>query len=172
MLLISSSIFPSPQVHGNSFHFQTERCPNSAILIPWPYHYGFIFFWFVSSVSCLFNLQGSHNAPCSSFLKECFHLRSSPLYSYSTCSTSQVLWFSLVCQRSNFVTSSSSVFLPVLSLGSRVEILCQCGRVVTPEDRRPRRFQKIPDVPGSPVYFICACVIYFALHHVIMPSCH
>ena len=34
MLLISSSIIPSPQVHVNSFHFQSECCPNFIILIP------------------------------------------------------------------------------------------------------------------------------------------
>ena len=34
VLLISSSIIPSSQVHVNSFHFQSECCPNYIILNP------------------------------------------------------------------------------------------------------------------------------------------
>ena len=46
------------------------------------------------------------------------------------------------------------------------------GAGVTPEDRRPRRFQKIPDVPGFPCVSFVLVLFIFALHHVIMPSCH
>ena len=40
---------------------------------------------------------------------------------------------------------------------------------MTPEDRRPRRFQKIPDVPGCPCVLLC---LRYLLLHCIMSSCH
>src|SRR6187399_2979242 len=124
MLLFSSSIISTCQVLVNSFHFQTECCPNSVILIPWLYHCGSLFFWFISSCFMSFNLQGSHNVHCSSFYRSALnfvHLRC--ILSFKIV---QPLRFvvSLVCQRSNFVLSLLFHFYPVLSLGSRVEILC------------------------------------------------
>ena len=52
MLLISSSVIPSSQVHVNSFHFLLECCPNYVILVP-----------------------------CFSFLPVCFHIPFDPLSS-------------------------------------------------------------------------------------------
>ena len=40
---------------------------------------------------------------------------------------------------------------------------------VTPRDRCSRR---LPYIPGFAFCFISACPFIFALHHVIMPSCH
>ena len=87
----------------NSFHLQSECCPNYIILIPslscfnWSvvvidlYRSLYISF----QPECLhvllahcnpflmsFNLEGSRDVPCSSFLTECFQLCSSSLYSF------------------------------------------------------------------------------------------
>src|SRR6187401_514727 len=175
MLLFSSSIISTCQVLVNSFHFQTECCPNSVILIPWLYPCSFIFFWFLSSCFMSFNLQGSLNVPCSSFLTEFSSSFISVAFFLSTCSTSQGSLVSLVRQRSNFLLPLPLPFLPgdISRISGRDPLLVweSCDA----RDRRPRRYQKIPEgsrCSGVPVCFFCLCYLFFALHHVIMPSCH
>ena len=89
----------------------------------------------------------------------------------STCSTSQGSLVSLVCQRSNFVLPLPLPFLPgdISRISGRDPLLVweSC------DARRPtsQKIPEIPDVPGSPVCFFCACVIYFCIascHHAIM----
>ena len=71
----------------------------------------------------------------------------------------KVLWFHSSVKEATLSYPFLFRFYPVISLGSRVEILCQCGRVVTPETdvpEDPRRFQKIPEdsrCSGLPVCF-------------------
>ena len=99
----------------NSFHLQSECCPNYIILIPSLscfnrsvvvidlYRSLYISFQpeclHVLLVHCnpflmSFNLQGSSNVPCSSFLTECFQLCSSSLYSFfQVVQPFKVLWF-------------------------------------------------------------------------------
>src|SRR6187399_2647479 len=156
MLLFSSSIIPSPQVLVNSFHFQTECCPNSVILIPWLYHCGFIFFPSVSSCFMSFNLQGSHCVPCSSFLTEFSYSFISVVFSFILFNLSRFL-VSLVCQRSNFILPLLFSFLPgvISRISGRDPLLVweSCDA----RDRRPRRFQKVPEdsrCSGLPVCFI------------------
>src|SRR6187399_2669119 len=125
MLLFSSSIISTCQVLVNSFHFQTECCPNSVILIPWLYHCGFLFFWSVSSCFMSFNLQGSHNVPCSSFYRSALnfvHLRC--ILSFKIVQPLKVLWFHSSVKEATLFYLFLFRFYPVLSLGSRVEILC------------------------------------------------
>ena len=78
---------------------------------------------------------------------------------------------SLVCQRSNFVLPLPLPFLPgaISRISGRDPLLVweSC------DARRPTS-QKIPEdsrCSGSPVCFICPCVIYFCIascHHAIM----
>ena len=101
-----------------------------------------------------------------------FHLRSSPLLSSFNLFNLSRFLVSLVCQRSNFVLPLLLPFLPgdISRISGRDPLLVweSCDA----RDRRPRRFQKIPDVPGCPCVSFELVLFIFALHHVIMPSCH
>ena len=79
---------------------------------------------------------------------------------------------SLVCQRSNFV-----VPLPLPFFSGAISRISGRDPLLVWEscDARRPTSQKIPEdsrCSGFPLCFFCACVIYFALHHVIRPSCH
>ena len=78
---------------SSSFHlikscisFQSECYPNYIILIPSPSRFNRSARMYFLAIATLFlmpfNLQGSSNVPCSSFLTECFQLCSSMLYSF------------------------------------------------------------------------------------------
>ena len=124
MLLFSSSIFPTWQVLVNSFHFRTECCPNYVILIPWLYRCSFIFFGVVSSCFMSFNLQGSRDAPCYSFLTEFSYSFISVVLFFHLVQPLKVLWFHSFVEEATLFYLFLFRFYPVISLGSRVEILC------------------------------------------------
>ena len=85
-------------------------------------------------------------------------------------STSQGSWFhSLVEEATQFYLFSSFSFSLRCHPRSRDEILSQWWSVVTPQDRC---FRRLPAIPSFAMCFFCACSFIFALHHVIMPSCH
>ena len=119
-----------------------------------------------------FNLQGSCNAPCSSFLMECFHLRSSPFYSFfQDCSTSQGSLVSLLCRRSNFVLPLPLPFLSgaISRISGRDPLLvwesCDARRPTSqkiPEDSRCSGFSR--------VFHLCLCYLFCiaSCHHAIM----
>ena len=85
VLLISSSILSSYKFMFNSFHLQSECCPNYIIII----HSYLVSTRVVSIPSCplcssFMSLQPSsyRNVPRSSFLTDCLQSRSSLLYSF------------------------------------------------------------------------------------------
>ena len=143
----------------NSFHLQSEYCPNYIILNPSiscfnrsvvvidPYSSWCISFQpeclHVLLVHCnpfflmSFNLQGSTNVPCSYFLTECFQLCPSPLYSsFQFFNLSRLIGFTRLSKKQLCFTSS----LPLLFAIPRSwgEISCKWRRVVTTRDRRSR----------------------------------
>src|SRR3954471_2817597 len=70
----------------SSFHlFSTgvlsKFCHSCSLTIS-SYRGGHILFVREALISMSFNLQGSHNVPCSSLLTECLQSRSPPLYSF------------------------------------------------------------------------------------------
>ena len=169
MLFFSSSITSSPQLPVNSFHFQTECCPNSVILIPWLYHCSFIFFWFVSSCFMSFNLQGSHNAPCSSFLTEFPYSFIAVVFFFHFVQPLKVPWFH------SSVKEATLFYLPLPFLPGDISRISGRDPLLVWEscdarDRRPRRFQKIPDVPGCPCVQLCLLYLFCvaSYHHAIM----
>ena len=111
-----------------------------------------------------FNPQVFRNVPCSSFLTECFQLRSSPLYSSFKCSTSQDSLVSLVCQRSNLVLPLIFLFRfpfgAILDLGLRSS---RSGGVL----QRPET-----DVPGVFQLFAVECLVIFASCFMIIIVLH
>ena len=119
-----------------------------------------------------FNLQGSDNVPCSSFYRSALNFVHLCSIFLSICSTSQGSLVSLVCQRSNFVLPLPLPFLPgdISRISGRDPLLVweSC------DARRPTS-QKIPEdsrCSGLPVCSFVLVLFIFALHHVIMPSCH
>ena len=121
VLLISSSIIPSSQVHVNSFHFLLECCPNYITLIPSLscfnrsvvvidlYRSLYISF----QPECLhvllvhrnhfclsFTLQGSCNVPCSSCWTECFKFCSPPsCHFFKLCDLSRFFGFTRLSKK-------------------------------------------------------------------------
>src|SRR3954468_13711000 len=94
----------------NSFHLQSECCPNYINLIPSLS----IFNRSVFNIYLITKPLGSCHIPCSSYLTECFQVRSTPLCSFFQLFNLSRFMVSLVCQRSNIVlplSSSSSAFL-------------------------------------------------------------
>ena len=127
----------------NSFHLQSECCPNYIILIPSlscfnrsvvviDLYHSFCISFLLECLHVLlvlgntflmpFNLQGSSNVPCSSFLTECSQLCSSPLYSFlEVVQPLQVLWFHSFVKEATLFYLFLFRFSPVpsLDLGTR-----------------------------------------------------
>ena len=147
----------------NSFHFQTECCPNSVILnfVPpfMPFRRSVVF-----KVLIMFHVPPFYRSALN-FV----HLRR--ILSFKIVQPLKVLWFSLLCQRSNFVLPLPLPFLPgdISRISGRDPLLvwesCDARRPTSqkiPEDSRCSGFSRV-------FYFVC--VIYFrfaSCHHAIM----
>ena len=111
-----------------------------------------------------FNLQGSSNVPCSSFLTECFQLCSSPLFSFfHFAQPFQGSLVSFVCQRSNLVYLFfiSSVFPPVpFQISGRDPlVVVECCNATRPLCQVSSSFSLL-----LPCHLLACCIL--SCHHV------
>ena len=156
----------------NSFHLQSECCPNYVILVPC---FSFLPVCFhinfdpLSSCFMSFNLQGSRNVPCSPCWTECFKFCSPPLCHFlKLCDLSRFFGFTRLSKKQLCFTSSSFVFPTVPSeiSGRDPLVAMECCDAPRPELQMPSLIFRVFIMWF--VWFIAFIFASCALHHVFL----